>query len=58
MFSCRGIQLAIEWFLEKGHRDITVFVPTWRKEQSRPDALITGTPPPPHGDHHVTRILM
>ncbi|CAL8401778.1 unnamed protein product [Boreogadus saida] len=41
VFSCRGIQLAIEWFLEKGHRDITVFVPTWRKEQSRPDALIT-----------------
>ena len=47
VFSCRGIQLAIEWFLEKGHRDITVFVPTWRKEQSRPDALITGTPPRP-----------
>ncbi|KAK0153193.1 putative ribonuclease ZC3H12B [Merluccius polli] len=41
VFSCRGIQLAIEWFLEKGHRDITVFVPTWRKEQSRPDAVIT-----------------
>uniref|UniRef100_A0A8C7E270 Uncharacterized protein n=1 Tax=Naja naja TaxID=35670 RepID=A0A8C7E270_NAJNA len=41
-FSCRGIQLAVDWFLEKGHRDITVFVPTWRKEQSRPDAPITG----------------
>ncbi|KAG8144371.1 hypothetical protein E2320_012893 [Naja naja] len=40
-FSCRGIQLAVDWFLEKGHRDITVFVPTWRKEQSRPDAPIT-----------------
>lgn len=43
MFSCRGIQLAVEWFLEKGHKDITVFVPAWRKEQSRPDALITGS---------------
>lgn len=42
MFSCRGIQLAVEWFMEKGHKDITVFVPAWRKEQSRPDALITG----------------
>lgn len=42
MFSCRGIQLAVEWFLEKGHKDITVFVPAWRKEQSRPDALIAG----------------
>lgn len=42
VFSCRGIQLAVEWFLEKGHKDITVFVPAWRKEQSRPDAIITG----------------
>lgn len=42
VFSCRGIQLAVEWFLEKGHKDITVFVPAWRKEQSRPDAVITG----------------
>ncbi|KAF4118738.1 probable ribonuclease ZC3H12C [Onychostoma macrolepis] len=41
MFSCQGIQLAVDWFLERGHRDITVFVPAWRKEQSRPDALIT-----------------
>ncbi|XP_055986027.1 probable ribonuclease ZC3H12B [Sorex fumeus] len=40
-FSCRGIQLAVDWFLDKGHKDITVFVPAWRKEQSRPDALIT-----------------
>lgn len=43
VFSCRGIQLAVEWFRDKGHKDITVFVPAWRKEQSRPDALITGT---------------
>lgn len=42
VFSCQGILLAVDWFLERGHRDITVFVPTWRKEQSRPDALITG----------------
>lgn len=41
VFSCRGIQLAVEWFLERGHKDITVFVPAWRKEQSRPDAPIT-----------------
>ncbi|XP_045910601.1 probable ribonuclease ZC3H12C [Micropterus dolomieu] len=41
VFSCQGIQLAVDWFLEKGHRDITVFVPAWRKEQSRPDAPIT-----------------
>ncbi|XP_039724644.1 putative ribonuclease ZC3H12C isoform X3 [Pteropus medius] len=41
VFSCRGIKLAVDWFLERGHRDVTVFVPAWRKEQSRPDALIT-----------------
>ncbi|XP_072300290.1 probable ribonuclease ZC3H12C [Eucyclogobius newberryi] len=41
VFSCQGIQLAVDWFLERGHRDITVFVPAWRKEQSRPDAPIT-----------------
>ncbi|XP_007537073.1 probable ribonuclease ZC3H12B [Erinaceus europaeus] len=40
-FSCRGIQLAVDWFRDKGHKDITVFVPAWRKEQSRPDAPIT-----------------
>uniref|UniRef100_A0A8C6QEI5 RNase NYN domain-containing protein n=1 Tax=Nannospalax galili TaxID=1026970 RepID=A0A8C6QEI5_NANGA len=34
-------QLAVDWFLDKGHKDITVFVPAWRKEQSRPDAPIT-----------------
>ncbi|XP_024287202.1 probable ribonuclease ZC3H12B [Oncorhynchus tshawytscha] len=41
VFSCLGIQLAADWFVEKGHKDITVFVPAWRKEQSRPDAPIT-----------------
>ncbi|XP_062866583.1 probable ribonuclease ZC3H12C [Trichomycterus rosablanca] len=41
VFSCQGIQLAVDWFLERGHKDITVFVPAWRKEQSRPDAPIT-----------------
>ncbi|XP_067116381.1 probable ribonuclease ZC3H12C [Osmerus mordax] len=41
VFSCHGIQLAVDWFLDRGHHDITVFVPAWRKEQSRPDALIT-----------------
>ncbi|XP_037746393.1 probable ribonuclease ZC3H12C isoform X2 [Chelonia mydas] len=41
VFSCRGIKLAVDWFLERRHKDVTVFVPAWRKEQSRPDALIT-----------------
>ncbi|XP_067862540.1 ribonuclease ZC3H12A [Heptranchias perlo] len=41
VFSCHGIQLAVNWFLERGHTDITVFVPSWRKEQPRPDVPIT-----------------
>lgn len=41
VFSCRGILLAVNWFLERGHTDITAFVPSWRKEQPRPDVPIT-----------------
>ncbi|XP_059622789.1 probable ribonuclease ZC3H12D [Phlebotomus argentipes] len=37
VFSCRGIKLCVDWFRNRGHKDITVFVPKWRKEASRPD---------------------
>lgn len=37
IFSCRGIKICVEWFRNRGHREITVFVPKWRKEASRPD---------------------
>ncbi|XP_055372431.1 probable ribonuclease ZC3H12C isoform X2 [Condylostylus longicornis] len=37
VFSCRGIKLCVDWFKNRGHKDITVFVPKWRKESSRPD---------------------
>ncbi|KAM6428521.1 endoribonuclease ZC3H12A isoform 2-T3 [Liasis olivaceus] len=40
-FSCRGILLAVSWFLDRGHKDVTVFVPSWRKEQPRSDVAIT-----------------
>uniref|UniRef100_A0ABM5ERA9 Endoribonuclease ZC3H12A n=1 Tax=Pogona vitticeps TaxID=103695 RepID=A0ABM5ERA9_9SAUR len=49
VFSCRGILLAVNWFLDRGHTDITVFVPSWRKEQPRPDFPIT--------DQHILRDL-
>lgn len=42
VFSCRGLLLAVRWFLERGLRDITVFVPLWRKEQPSPEAPMTG----------------
>ncbi|CAJ1077642.1 LOW QUALITY PROTEIN: probable ribonuclease ZC3H12D [Xyrichtys novacula] len=41
VFSCRGLQLVVSWFWSKGLRDITVFVPLWRKEQPRPETPIT-----------------
>lgn len=42
VFSCLGIQLAVNYFLDRGHSDVTVFVPSWRREQPRPDVPITG----------------
>lgn len=41
VFSCRGIELAVDFFLDRGHNNITVFVPSWRKESPRADAPIT-----------------
>ncbi|XP_067305481.1 endoribonuclease ZC3H12A [Pseudorasbora parva] len=49
MFSCRGIELAVNYFLDRGHRNITVFVPSWRKEQPRPAVPIS--------DQHILEAL-
>ena len=40
-FSCRGIQICVDWFWKRGHKDIVVFVPKWRKEASKVDVPIT-----------------
>ncbi|XP_072499777.1 probable ribonuclease ZC3H12D [Notamacropus eugenii] len=40
-FSCRGIRLAVDWFRERGHNYIKVFVPSWRKEPPRSDTPIS-----------------
>ncbi|KAL1494071.1 hypothetical protein ABEB36_009727 [Hypothenemus hampei] len=37
IFSCKGIKICIDWFKARGHKEITVFVPKWRKEAPRPD---------------------
>ncbi|KAM7384583.1 hypothetical protein PAMA_011781 [Pampus argenteus] len=49
VFSCLGIQLTVNFFLDRGHTKITVFVPSWRKEHPRPDVPIT--------DQHILRDL-
>ncbi|KAJ1521357.1 hypothetical protein ONE63_003033 [Megalurothrips usitatus] len=41
VFSCRGLRLCVDWFRARGHSEITVFVPKWRKEAARPDNLVT-----------------
>lgn len=42
VFSCRGIQLAVDWFRDRGHTYIKVFVPSWRKDPPRSDTPIRG----------------
>ncbi len=42
VFACKGIDVAVKWFHDRGHKKIHVFVPNWRKEASKPDTPITG----------------
>ena len=31
VFSCRGIEIAVDYFLKRGHTEVTAFVPQWRQ---------------------------
>ncbi|XP_069959491.1 probable ribonuclease ZC3H12C isoform X2 [Cherax quadricarinatus] len=39
-FSCSGLRVCVDWFRARGHTEITVFVPAWRKEAPRWDTPI------------------
>ena len=41
VFSCKGIALCVDWFRKRGHNQITVFVPLWRKAAAKMDNPIT-----------------
>ena len=43
VFSCTGIKLAVDWFRQRGHKEIIAFVPQWRKETPRPETPIKGS---------------
>ncbi|ETE71800.1 Protein KHNYN, partial [Ophiophagus hannah] len=32
-FSCRGIALAVQYFWDRGHREVNVLVPAYRMEE-------------------------
>ncbi|GFY68774.1 probable ribonuclease ZC3H12C [Trichonephila inaurata madagascariensis] len=40
-FSCRGIKIAIDYFLEKGHERVTAFVPLYRRHNKFGPVLTT-----------------
>ena len=41
IFSCRGIKICLDWFLQRGHKDIYIFVPSWRKEAPNQENVIS-----------------
>ncbi|VBB26145.1 unnamed protein product [Acanthocheilonema viteae] len=41
VFSCRGIRECVQFFHNRGHTDIIVFVPQFRRETARSDCPIT-----------------
>ncbi|KAE9552661.1 hypothetical protein FO519_004140 [Halicephalobus sp. NKZ332] len=40
-FSCKGIRESVDFFVKKGHEEIFVFVPQFRRESPRADCPIT-----------------
>uniref|UniRef100_A0A183CST4 RNase_Zc3h12a domain-containing protein n=1 Tax=Globodera pallida TaxID=36090 RepID=A0A183CST4_GLOPA len=40
VFACGGIRECVQFFVRRGHTDILVFVPHFRREQPRADSPI------------------
>ena len=40
VFSCTGIEIVVNWFKQRGHQNIIVFVPQWRQESPKGDCPI------------------
>lgn len=36
-FSVKGIKLAIDYFLNRGHNEVIAFVPKWRRHTTNPN---------------------
>ncbi|XP_066932945.1 endoribonuclease ZC3H12A-like [Clytia hemisphaerica] len=40
VFSCVGLEIVVNWFKQRGHKNIIVFVPQWRQESPKADCPI------------------
>lgn len=52
-FSCRGIAMAVQYFWNRGHREVTVFVPTWQLKKNRRVRGEPSTAPRPLQHHQA-----
>ncbi|EFP02667.1 hypothetical protein CRE_06182, partial [Caenorhabditis remanei] len=41
VFSCAGLRSCLHYFLERGHPEVLIFIPQYRREQPRSDSPIT-----------------
>ncbi|CAI2317070.1 unnamed protein product [Caenorhabditis sp. 36 PRJEB53466] len=41
VFSCAGLRECLNYFLERGHPEVLIFIPQYRREQPRSDSPIT-----------------
>ncbi|CAO4360924.1 unnamed protein product [Caenorhabditis nigoni] len=41
VFSCAGLRECLHYFLERGHPEVLIFIPQYRREQPRSDSPIT-----------------